>query len=71
MIETVIALCMFMHGELKEHKHQATIHDCLMKKRIAERNSGDMIRYSCGEVKADIKINNDGSKSIKKIINPK
>jgi membrane-bound inhibitor of C-type lysozyme len=68
MIETVIALCMFMHGELKEHKHQATIHDCLMKKRVAERNSSDTIRYSCGEVKGIIEINNDGSKSIKKII---
>ena len=71
MIETVIALCMFMLGELKEHIHESTFHDCLMMKRIAERNSGDVIRYSCGEVKADIKINNDGSKSIKKIINPK
>lgn len=68
MIETVIALCMFMHGELKEHKHQSTIHECLMKKRVAERNSSDIIRYSCGEVKAKIEVNNDGSKSIKKII---
>lgn len=68
MIETVIALCMFMHGELKEHKHQSTIHECLMKKRVAERNSGDTIRFSCGEVKATIKINNDGSKSIEKVI---
>lgn len=68
MIETVIALCMFMHGELKEHKHQTTIHDCLSKKRVAERNSGSNIRYSCGEVKAKIEVNNDGSKSIQKII---
>ena len=68
MIETVIALCMFMHGELKEHKHQSTVHECLMKKRVAERNSNDTIRYSCGEVKGIIEINNDGSKSIKKII---
>jgi len=68
MIETVIALCMFMHGELKEHKHQSTIHECLMKKRVAERNSSDTIRFSCGEVKATIKINNDGSKSIEKVI---
>ena len=68
MIETVIALFMSMAGELKEFKHQNTIHECLMKKRVAERNSSDTIRYSCGEVKATIEINNDGSKSIKKII---
>jgi len=46
MIETVIALFMSMAGELKEFKHQNTIHECLMKKRVAERNSGSNIRYS-------------------------
>tara|TARA_R110002153_G_scaffold6581_1_gene30340 strand:+ start:451 stop:669 length:219 start_codon:yes stop_codon:yes gene_type:complete len=69
MIETVIALFMSMAGELKEFKHQNSIHECLMKKRVAERNSGNNIRYSCGKVNATVEVNNDGSKSIKKIIN--
>jgi len=65
----VIALCLFINGELKEHRVQETMSDCLKHKRIATRNS-DMNnkQFVCGEVKAVMEKNVDGSLSIQKII---
>ena len=65
----VIALCLFINGELIEHRVQSSMSDCLKGKRIATRNS-DMNnkQYVCGEVKAIMEKNVDGSESIKKII---
>jgi len=69
MTKMVIALCLFINGELKEHRVQETMSDCLKHKRIATRNS-DMNnkQYVCGEVKAVMEKNVDGSLSIQKII---
>jgi hypothetical protein len=65
----VIALCLFINGELREHRVQNSMSDCLKHKRIATRNM-DMTdkQYVCGEVKAIMEKNVDGSESIKKII---
>ncbi len=67
-ISTVIALCMFVAGELKEHRIQSAMSDCLKGKRIAERTANNNIQYKCGKVKAELEKNIDGSKAIKKII---
>ena len=69
MTKIVIALCLFINGELKEHRVQETMSDCLKHKRIATRNS-DMNnkQFVCGEVKAVMEKNVDGSLSINKII---
>jgi len=69
MTKMVIALCLFINGELKEHRVQETMSECLKGKRIATRNS-DMNnkQYVCGEVKAIMEKNVDGSESIKKIV---
>jgi hypothetical protein len=69
MTKLVIALCLFINGELREHRVQQTMSDCLKHKRIASRNM-DMTdkQYVCGEVKAIMEKNVDGSESIKKII---
>ena len=69
MTKLVIALCLFINGELKEHRVQETMSDCLKHKRIATRNS-DMNnkQFVCGEVKAVMEKNIDGSLSINKII---
>jgi hypothetical protein len=67
-ISTVIALCMFVAGELKEHRIQSAMSDCLKGKRIAERTANDNIQYKCGKVKVELEENIDGSKAIKKII---
>jgi len=69
VISTVVALCMFVAGELTEHRIQNKMSDCLKGKRLAERtNTGDNIEYKCGKVQAELEDNIDGSKSIKKII---
>ena len=38
MIETVVALLMFVNGEIKEHRIQDNMAQCLRGKRTAERN---------------------------------
>jgi len=68
MIESVVALCMFIAGELTEHRIQPSISDCLKGNRVAERDTNDNIEYKCGKVEAEIEENIDGSKAIKKII---
>ena len=71
MIESVVALCMFIAGELKEHRIQSSMSECLKGKREAERNQNINITYMCGNVEAELEDNIDGSKSIKKILSNK
>ena len=68
----VFALCLFINGELVEHRIQDSISTCLKMKREATRNM-DMTnkRLMCGEVEVELETNIDGSKSIKKIIKSK
>ena len=68
VISTVVALCMFVAGELAEHRIQPAMSDCLKGKRVAERVPNDNIEYKCGKVKVELEDNIDGSKAIKKII---
>jgi len=68
----VIALCLFINGELIEHRLQDSLSNCLKHKREAERNMGmDNKKFMCGEVEAEITKNIDGSLTIEKIIKPK
>ena len=68
VISTVVALCMFVAGELTEHRIQPDMSDCLKGKRVAERAANDNIEYKCDKVKAELEENIDGSKAIKKIV---
>ena len=69
MTKMVIALCLFLNGELIEHRVQASMSECLKGKRIATRNMNMTDKQLvCGEVKAIMQKNVDGSESIKKII---
>ena len=72
MTQVVIALCLFISGELIEHRIQPDISTCLKMKREASRNM-DMVnkRFMCGEVEAELEKNIDGSISINKIIQEK
>ena len=72
IVQGVIALCLFINGELKEHRIQNDLSTCLKMKREASRNMKmDNKRFMCGEVKAELETNIDGSKTIKKVIGPK
>ena len=68
----VFALCLFINGELVEHRIQESLSTCLKMKREATRNM-DMQnkQFMCGEVEAEIETNIDGSESIKKIVKSK
>jgi len=69
MIEVVVALLMIVNGEIKEHRIQESMSDCLKGKRIATRtNKNNNINYTCIKSMAELESNIDGSKSIKKLI---
>jgi membrane-bound inhibitor of C-type lysozyme len=67
-METVVALLMFVNFEIKEHRIQDSMGMCLRGKREAERQYSETVSYKCVKTKAEIEINKDGSKSIKKIV---
>ena len=68
VISSVVALCMFVSGVMVEHRIQESMSDCLKGKRLAERDQNLNVTYKCGNVKAELEENIDGSKSIKKIL---
>jgi hypothetical protein len=69
MLQAVIALCLFINGELIEHRIQDSISECLKHKRLITRNmSMTNKNIQCIETDAEIEINVDGSKTIRKLI---
>jgi hypothetical protein len=68
-MELIIALLMIVNGEIKEHRIQESMSNCLKGKRVAMRtNTKDNIQYQCIKSMAELESNIDGSKSIKKLI---
>ena len=67
MSEMIIALLMIINGEIKEHRIQNSMSDCLKGKRIAMRESKKHIEYQCIKSMAETEIYM-GEKSIKKLI---
>ena len=67
MIESVIALLMFVNGEIKEHRIQDNMAACLRGKRQAERQYSESVSYKCYKGKAETEIYM-GEKSIKALI---
>ena len=68
MIESgIIALLMFVNGEIKEHRIQESMAACLRGKRHAERQYSESVSYKCwrGKAKTELYL---GEKHIKKII---
>ena len=69
MTELIIALLMIVNGEIKEHRIQETMSECLKGKRHAKRQEkGDKIQHQCIKSMAEVEQNIDGSLSIKKLI---
>ena len=69
MTELIIALLMIVNGEIKEHRIQESMSNCLKGKRVAMRtNKNNNIQYQCIKSMAELESNIDGSKSIKKLI---
>ena len=68
MLETVVALLMFIGPDIKEHRILPSMTVCLKGKRLASRDVKENIQYKCIRSKAQIEINIDGSKSIRALI---
>ena len=68
MIESVVALLMFINGEIKEARLQDSMAMCLRGKCEAERQYSESVSYKCWKGSAELEDNIDGSKSIKKLI---
>ena len=68
MIEAVVALLMFVGGEIKEARIQDSMGVCLRHKREAERQYSETVSYKCWKGSAELEENIDGSLSIKKLI---
>ena len=68
MTEIVIALLLIINGEIKEHRIQDSMSQCLKGKRVAMRsNNSNNIDYQCIKSKAETEIYM-GEKSIKMLI---
>ena len=68
MVEVVVALLMIVNGEIKEHRIQESMSNCLKGKRIAMRsNTGNNIEYQCIKSMAETEVYLN-QKSIKKLI---
>ena len=67
MIESVIALLMFVNGEIKEHLIQTSMAQCLRGKREAERQYSETVSYKCYKGKAKTEIY-QGRKNIRALI---
>ena len=68
MIESVVALLMFVNAEIKEARLQENMATCLRGKHHAERQFSESVTYKCWKGSAELEDNIDGSKSIKKLI---
>jgi len=69
MIETVVALLMFLNGDLVEMTYKEKLSHCMKSKRIAIKEvNPQSVKFSCKMVKAETEIYM-GSKKILRIIN--
>ena len=70
MTEMVIALLMIIGGEIKEARIQTSMSECLKGSRVAKRQlkSNSNVKYQCIKSMAELELNIDNSKSIKKLI---
>ena len=67
MIESVVALLMFVNAEIKEARLQENMAACLRGKRHAEREYSESVSYKCYKGKAEIELY-QGRKYIKALI---
>ena len=68
MIAEIVALLMFVGPDIKEHRIQPSMSECLKGKRHASRNISDNVEFKCIKSKAQLQKNIDGSFSIKALI---
>ena len=66
MTEVVIALLMFLNGNMIEHTYKESMSSCLKSKRVAMREiNPDSVVFSCKKVTAKIEIYQERKKILK------
>ena len=68
MTELIVALLMIVNGEIKEHRIQPSMSECLKGKRVASRNISNSVEYQCIKSLAEIETDKLGNKHINKLI---
>jgi len=68
MTELIVALLMIVNGEIKEHRIQPSMSECLKGKRVASRNISNSVEYQCIKSEAEVEIDKLGNKHINKLI---
>ena len=57
MLETVVALIMYLDGSMIEHTYKNKMSECLKSKRIAEREvNPQSVRFACKKVNAKTEV---------------
>ena len=71
MIESIVALMMFLGDKMIEHSYKESLSKCLEIKRKIERNmpAGGNSYVKCGVVKAKTYIDKHGIKRVEEIKN--
>ena len=68
MTEVVLALLMFLNGNMIEYTYKDSMSNCLKSKRVAMREiNPDSVLFSCKKVSAETEIY-QGRKKILKVI---
>ena len=68
MTEVVVALLMFLNGNMIEHTYKESMSSCLKSKRVAMREiNPDSVKFSCKKITAKTEIY-QGRKKILKVI---
>ena len=68
MTEVVVALLMFLNGNMIEHTYKESMSDCLKSKRIAMREiNPDSVLFTCKKITAKTEIY-QGRKKILKVL---
>tara|TARA_B100001093_G_C26766807_1_gene988254 strand:+ start:581 stop:808 length:228 start_codon:yes stop_codon:yes gene_type:complete len=72
IIETVIILSLYIYDggnkTIEGWYHQDNLSSCLNAKRLAERNSGNQVQYTCSLEQCEMSIDQVGIKHCEKII---
>jgi len=71
MIETIVALMMYLGDKMIEHSYKPSLSECLAVKRKIERHSppGGNSYVKCGLVKAKTYVDKHGIKRVEEIKN--
>ena len=65
-MELVVALIMYLNGNMIEHTYKEKMSDCLKSKRIAEREvRPERVQFTCKKVEAELEVYQGRTKIIK------